>query len=104
MYGDFLSKIHYVRSSKTTIMDFKSLVLNRQSDRSYLDKPVETDKLVRILECARMAPSACNAQPWHIIVADNPEIRDGCCILKYAAGIPGSGNVPADTACVPGQR
>lgn len=56
-------------------MDFKSLVLNRQSDRSYLDKPVETDKLVRILECARMAPSACNAQPWHIIVADNPEIR-----------------------------
>ena len=56
-------------------MDFKSLVLNRQSDRSYLDKTVEAEKLARILECARMAPSACNAQPWHIIVVDNPEIR-----------------------------
>jgi len=49
--------------------------LNRQSDRSYLDKPVEADKLARIIECARMAPSACNAQPSHIIVADNAELR-----------------------------
>jgi nitroreductase len=57
-------------------MDFNSLVLSRQSDRSYLDKPVEKDKLERILECARMAPSACNAQPWHIIVVNNPDIRD----------------------------
>ena len=56
-------------------MDFSALVLTRQSDRSYLDKPVEAEKLARILECARMAPSACNAQPWHIIVVDNPEIR-----------------------------
>ncbi len=57
-------------------MDFSSLVLARQSDRSYLDRPVENDKLLRILECARMAPSACNAQPWHIIVVNNPEIRN----------------------------
>ena len=56
-------------------MDFNSLVLTRQSDRRYLDKPVEAEKLARILECARMAPSACNAQPWHIIVVDNPELR-----------------------------
>ncbi len=57
-------------------MDFTSLVLVRQSDRNYLDKPIEKDKLGRILECARLAPSACNAQPWHIIVIDNPEIRN----------------------------
>ena len=57
-------------------MDFKSLVLARQSDRSYLDQPIEKDKLASILECARMAPSACNAQPWHIIVVDNPEIKN----------------------------
>ena len=57
-------------------MDFKSLVLARQSDRSYLDQPVENDKLLRILECARMAPSACNAQPWHIIVVNDPELRN----------------------------
>ena len=57
-------------------MDFKSVVLARQSDRSYLDKPVEKDKIERILECARLAPSACNAQPWHIIVVDDPIIKD----------------------------
>lgn len=57
-------------------MDFKSLVLARQSDRSYLDQPVENDKLRRILECARLSPSACNAQPWHIIVVDDPEIKN----------------------------
>lgn len=60
--------------SKT--MDFKSLVISRQSDRSYLDRPVEKDKLDGILECARLSPSACNAQPWHIIVVDNPDIKN----------------------------
>ncbi len=57
-------------------MDFTSLVLIRQSDRGYLNKQVEKDKLDRILECARLAPSACNAQPWHLIVIDNPELKD----------------------------
>ncbi len=57
-------------------MDFKSLVMTRQSDRSYLDRPVEKEKLASILECARLSPSACNAQPWHIIVVDNPELKN----------------------------
>jgi len=57
-------------------MDFNSLALTRQSDRSYLDQPVETDKLDRIMECARLAPSACNAQPWHIIVVDNQVLKN----------------------------
>ena len=57
-------------------MDFKFLVLTRQSDRSYLDKPVEAEKLDKILECARLAPSACNAQPWHIILVNDPKIKD----------------------------
>lgn len=57
-------------------MDFNSLVLARQSDRSYLDRSVEKEKLDRILECARLSPSACNAQPWHIVVVDDPEIKN----------------------------
>ena len=57
-------------------MDFNALVLNRQSDRGYLDQPVEEEKLERILECGRLSPSACNAQPWHIIVVDKGEIKD----------------------------
>ena len=47
---------------------FLELVKARQSDRAYLDKPVEIEKLERILEAARLAPSACNTQPWKIIV------------------------------------
>ncbi len=56
-------------------MKFLDLVQTRQSDRAYLDKPVETDKLDRILEAARLAPSACNAQPWKLIVVTDPEKR-----------------------------
>ena len=54
---------------------FLELVQSRQSDRAYLDKPVEAEKLERILEAARLAPSACNAQPWKIIVVSDPEKR-----------------------------
>lgn len=54
---------------------FLELAQNRQSDRAYLDQPVETEKLNRILEAARIAPSACNAQPWKIVVVTDVEKR-----------------------------
>ncbi len=47
---------------------------SRQSDRKYSDKPVEKEKLERIIEAGRMAPSACNAQPWKFIVVTEPEL------------------------------
>lgn len=56
---------------------FLSLALQRQSDRAFdPDRPVETEKLERILEAGRMAPSACNAQPWHFIVVNEPELKN----------------------------
>ena len=42
------------------------LINERRSIRKYLDKPVEKEKIAAILEAARLAPSACNAQPWRI--------------------------------------
>ncbi len=55
--------------------DFLKLVKARQSDRAYdMSRPVEADKLERILEAARLAPSACNAQPWHFTVITDPEL------------------------------
>ena len=42
------------------------IILTRQSDRKYEDRPVEKEKLERIIEAARMSPSANNAQPWTI--------------------------------------
>jgi nitroreductase len=59
------------------------LIISRQSDRKYEEKPIEKDKLERIIEAGRMAPSACNAQPWKFIVITDPELRTG--IAKAAS-------------------
>ncbi len=53
------------------------LIRKRQSERSYLARPVEKEKLERILEAGRLAPSACNAQPWKFIVVDQPQLLIG---------------------------
>lgn len=54
--------------------DFLDLIVRRQSDRKYSDKPVEKEKLERIIEAGRMAPSACNAQPWKFIVVTDADL------------------------------
>lgn len=50
---------------------FLNLARSRQSDRKYSDKAVEKEKVERIMEAGRLAPSACNAQPWKFIVVDD---------------------------------
>ena len=47
-------------------MDFSELVNKRQSDRKYQQKPVDRALLLQCLEAARVAPSACNSQPWTV--------------------------------------
>ena len=50
-------------------MDFMTIAQNRQSCRSYdPEKEVEQEKLDAILEAARLAPSACNGQPYKFTV------------------------------------
>ena len=62
-------------STRMEMNDFLQLAASRQSDRAYdKSRPVEKEKLERILEAARLAPSACNAQPWKFVVIDNPEL------------------------------
>ena len=56
--------------------DFLEIARSRQSVRAYTDKPVEKDKIERCLEAARLAPSACNAQPWKFVVVDNTELKN----------------------------
>jgi nitroreductase len=48
------------------------IITSRQSDRKYDSRPVEREKLERILEAARISPSANNAQPWKFIVVTDP--------------------------------
>lgn len=50
-------------------MDFLEIANTRQSCRSYDEaRPVEQEKLDAVLEAARLAPSACNGQPYHFTV------------------------------------
>ena len=50
-------------------MNFLKIARARQSCRSYEEaKPVEQEKLDAILDAARLAPSACNGQPYHLTV------------------------------------
>ena len=58
-------------------MDFLDFVAKRQSVRAYdTQRPVEKEKIERILQTAQLAPSACNSQPWHIIVVDDTELKN----------------------------
>lgn len=58
-------------------MDFLELVKQRQSTRAYdTEKAVEQNKIDHILEAGRLSPSACNAQPWHFIVVDDPILKN----------------------------
>lgn len=49
-------------------MDFLELAKKRYSVRAYKSTPVEDEKLKRILEAARLAPTAHNLQPFQFIV------------------------------------
>lgn len=54
-------------------MDFFELVNKRESVRGYINKEVEKEKIIKIIESARVAPSACNAQPWKFVIVNNKE-------------------------------
>lgn len=54
--------------------DFMELAQTRQSCRAFLDKPVEHDQLKKCVEAARLSPSACNSQPWSVVVVEDPKV------------------------------
>jgi nitroreductase len=56
-------------------MNFYSLVNARHSIRAYKEEPVAEEVIRRILQAARLAPSAANKQPWHFFVVMAEETR-----------------------------
>ncbi|WP_458401362.1 nitroreductase family protein [Candidatus Avelusimicrobium sp.] len=60
-------------------MELEQVILNRRSVRKYLEKPVEKEKIEACLQAALLAPSACNSQPWHYIVIDDPKVKEAFC-------------------------
>lgn len=59
---------------KMTPMKFIELANQRYSVRNFEPKPVEREKLLYVLEAARIAPSAANFQPWQFLVITDPVI------------------------------
>jgi nitroreductase len=57
-------------------MTFQELINLRQSVRKYRNQPVERTKIEQIIEAVHLAPSACNSQPWKIIIVDEPELKN----------------------------
>lgn len=49
-------------------MDIRSAILARKSTRAFLPREVESEKILRILDTARHAPSGANTQPWQVAV------------------------------------
>jgi nitroreductase len=64
-------------------MTFKELMQKRQSVRKYLDKPVELEKIEMLAKAVQFAPSACNSQPWRLIIVDEPELKDKVAKATY---------------------
>lgn len=76
-------------------MNFIEIAKGRQSCRNYDEtKPVEQEKIQAILEAVRLAPSACNGQPYHITVCQGQAAKEvakatmGMGMNKFAAQAP----------------
>ena len=57
-------------------MDVLSAIQGRRSIRKYNSKAVEEEKLLKVLEAARLSPSARNQQEWKFIVVKDQETRE----------------------------
>ena len=65
-------------------MEVKDAINKRRSIRDYEDTPVPEDKLLKVLEAARLAPSGGNSQPWKFIVVKEAKRRQQ--LSKAASG------------------
>jgi nitroreductase len=79
-------------------MEFNELIQKRQSVREYLEAPVPEDKLNRILETARLAPSGGNRQQWKFVVVKEAKRRQQ--LMEAANNQPMVGQAPIVIATV----
>ena len=69
-------------------MNFLEIAHARQSCRSYDEtRPVEKEKLAAVLEAVRLAPSACNGQPYHMTVCQGQAAKDVAALTVGMGGM-----------------
>ena len=76
-------------------MDFQTVLQTRRSVRSFAKKDIPEAVLARILEAARIAPSACNFQPWQFVV-----VKDSATKTKLAQMCKGQPSVAAASVVI----
>lgn len=78
-------------------MNLLELVNKRESTRKFSDEKVDIDIIKRCVEAARMAPSACNSQPWTFHIVSDPyrrqkiaeaTLQKGLALNKFALDVP----------------
>ncbi|QHI69706.1 nitroreductase family protein [Tichowtungia aerotolerans] len=67
---------------------FLDLVKHRTSCRSYRPEPAPKEALEKMIEAARMAPSACNRQPWQFAVVTDKSVQMQLISKAFLPGIP----------------
>lgn len=77
-------------------MDVFTAIEQRRSIRKYKDKPVEEEKLQKVLEAARLSPSARNEQNWKFVVVKDADTREK---LTEAIGQPFVREAPIILVC-----
>lgn len=74
MFSFLTRHIIGVFKRKVILVAMKEIEI-RRSIRTYKDKPVEDEKILKLLESARLAPSGSNTQPWHFIIVKSDSGR-----------------------------
>lgn len=62
-------------------------IMTRASVREYQDRPVEKDKVEKMLRAGMAAPTAMNRQPWHFVVVDDRTLLDSLATANPYAGM-----------------
>ena len=63
-------------------MEFNQVIEERRSTRKFSKKTVAKKKILELIECARMSPSAANRQPWHFIIVENEQKNKVAAIME----------------------
>ncbi|MDE1173264.1 MAG: nitroreductase family protein [Parvibaculaceae bacterium] len=107
------ARVPYVAAERETASvsfdAFFDLAKRRRSVRWFQDKPVEPEKLDKIIDAARLSPSACNRLPYHFLaITDGPRAQ-ACARLaggtgEFASQIPALVVVLGDLSCYSEER
>lgn len=67
--------------------ELMQLICSRHSCRNYQEKDVPDELIEKSLEASRLAPSACNKQPWRFIVVKDAVLRNSICQEGILPGV-----------------